>query len=389
MEAVTAQYPGDLANPEAVASWMAEVAKNEYGLPGILPVMTSCVELTDAWTSPGDVKNVPGYLGAVDFDSLGYFQQRPSQGWGTPEQLTDADYALRAFCRAAAKLKDWEWNENTTDAAVLGRWCQEVQRSGVPDAYRDKGYPMAIKLLQASQVVPEPDGRWAATPQRKVGADKDGWIRDLTTNAYIYTNANVTYRADGEGWLYAPSSEPSRHLPPPAATAATADTAAATAATAATADTAATRAATWDWWTRDGGPYREPFELGDGSYVDAHPTRYDDVWRPDIDAWARYLVDNYHVWCNTYFDHPPEEEWAGNYDHVSFDVWDYAGRGFDIDPAVGWEIFNLLCFDPNEPNISWIIWQAKIYHAGNGWAGWDWGWNKHTWHMDHIHVTYH
>jgi hypothetical protein len=373
MEAVTAQYPGDDANPEDVARWMAEVAKNEYALPGILPVMTSCVELTDAWTEPGDVKDVRGYLDAVDHDSFGYFQQRPSQGWGTREQLIGADYALRAFCRAAAKLKDWEWNENTTDAAVLGRWCQEVQRSGVPDAYRDKGYPMAIKLLQASQVVPEPDGRWAATPQRKVGADKDGWIIDLKTNEYIYTNANVTYRVDGEGWLYAPSPEPSRHLPPPAATA----------------DTAATAAATWDWWTRDGGPYREPFELGDGSYVDAHPTRYDDVWRPDIDEWARYLVDNYHVWCNTYFDHPPEEEWAGDYDGVSFDVWDYAGRGYDIDPAVGQEIFRLLFYYKGEPNISWIIWQRRLYSARNAWAGERWGHNKHTWHDDHIHVTYH
>ena len=46
----TNTYPGDLANPEDVARWMAEVAKDEYGLPGILPVMTSCVELTAAWT---------------------------------------------------------------------------------------------------------------------------------------------------------------------------------------------------------------------------------------------------------------------------------------------------------------------------------------------------
>jgi len=106
----TNTYPGDLANPEDVARWMAEVARDEYGLPGILPVMTSCVELTAAWTAPGDVKSVPGYLGAVDYDSLGYFQQRSSQGWGYPAQLTDADYALRAFCREAAKLKDWEWN---------------------------------------------------------------------------------------------------------------------------------------------------------------------------------------------------------------------------------------------------------------------------------------
>lgn len=73
------KYPGDDANPEDVARWMAAVAEEEYGLPGILPVITSCVELTDAWTAPGDVKDVRGYLKAVDHDSVGYFQQRQAR----------------------------------------------------------------------------------------------------------------------------------------------------------------------------------------------------------------------------------------------------------------------------------------------------------------------
>jgi hypothetical protein len=349
------KYPGDLANPEDVARWMAAVAQEEFGLSGILPVMTSCVELTDAWTAPGDVKDVPGYLGAVDFDSLGYFQQRPSQGWGTREQIIGADYALRAFCGAAARLKDFEWNKDTTDAGVLGRWCQEVQRSGVPDAYRDKGYPLARKLLQASPGLVAPE---TASPQRKVGADKDGWIIDLKTNEYLYTNANVTYRSDNSGWLYAPSPESPQKEP---------------------------LKKDWTWPT----DLQEVGLQGDGSYVDLHPSRYDTVWRGDIEEWARYLVDKYDVWCNTYFDHPPEEEVAGYYDDVSFDVWHSAGRGNDIDPAVGQQIFNELFNYKGKPDISWIIWQATIYHAGNKWAGQPFGFNKHTWHNDHIHVTYH
>jgi len=360
----TNTYPGDLANPEDVARWMAQVAKDEFGLPGILPVMTSCVELTAAWTGPGDVKTVPGYLGAVDFDSLGYFQQRPSMGWGKPAQLTDANYALRAFCRAAAKFKDWEWNEDTTDAGLLGMWCQAVQRSAFPDAYRDKGYPMASKLLQAS-APPGTLGPGAGWPQRKIGPDKDGWIVDLKTKEYISTAPNITYRADDSGWLYAPAAEPSQPEPRPEPV---------------------TR---WDWWTWDGNNFFQPFDFGDGSYADAHPTRYDDVWRADIEGWARYLVNNYNVWCNTYVDHPPEEEAAGFYDNVSFDVWDRSGRGGAIDPAVGQEIFNLLLNDPNEPNISWMIWQGTIYGAWNGWAGEPFGTNPFSWHYDHIHCTYH
>ncbi|MEV0760638.1 hypothetical protein [Nocardia sp. NPDC050435] len=37
---------------------------------------------------------------AVDYDSLGLFQQRPSAGWGTPEQLIDPVYATEAFLAA-------------------------------------------------------------------------------------------------------------------------------------------------------------------------------------------------------------------------------------------------------------------------------------------------
>ncbi len=141
------EYPGDLADPDVVARWMARVAYEEYLIAAILPVQTSYVELTRAWTGPGDVRTVPGYLGAVDYDSLGYFQQRPSMGWGTPEQLTDANYALRQFCQVAYGVSGGEWHKDQTDPRILGEWCQAVQRSGVPDAYREKGYPAATKLI--------------------------------------------------------------------------------------------------------------------------------------------------------------------------------------------------------------------------------------------------
>ncbi|WP_051452216.1 hypothetical protein [Actinospica robiniae] len=36
---------------------------------------------------------------AVDHDSLGLFQQRPSCGWGTPSQLNDPTYAAKAFLK--------------------------------------------------------------------------------------------------------------------------------------------------------------------------------------------------------------------------------------------------------------------------------------------------
>ncbi|MGH8882794.1 MAG: M23 family metallopeptidase, partial [Stackebrandtia sp.] len=68
------------------------------------------------------------YDTAVDHDSLGLFQQRPSQGWGTPEQLTDPEYAAGAFYDSLLEVTGWE-TLPITDAA------QAVQKSAYPDAY--------------------------------------------------------------------------------------------------------------------------------------------------------------------------------------------------------------------------------------------------------------
>ena len=65
-----------------------------------------------------------------DRDSAGLFQQRPSQGWGTFEQVTDPWYAINAFYDELADVEGYESME-VTDAA------QEVQRSGFPEAYAD------------------------------------------------------------------------------------------------------------------------------------------------------------------------------------------------------------------------------------------------------------
>ncbi|MET7563707.1 C40 family peptidase [Streptomyces sp. NPDC005479] len=76
-----------------------------------------------------------------DRDSLGLFQQRPSQGWGTRAQILDPVYAATKFYKALKSLKDWE-NMPVTVAA------QKVQKSGVPDAYA-KHEALATALQQA------------------------------------------------------------------------------------------------------------------------------------------------------------------------------------------------------------------------------------------------
>lgn len=65
-----------------------------------------------------------------DRDSLGIFQQRPSQGWGTAEQILDPYYATNAFYDALARVDGYESMRVTVAA-------QKVQRSGFPEAYAD------------------------------------------------------------------------------------------------------------------------------------------------------------------------------------------------------------------------------------------------------------
>ena len=63
-----------------------------------------------------------------DRDSVGLFQQRPSQGWGTRAQLMNPTYAINAFYDALVKVNGYE-TMVITDAA------QRVQLSGFPGAY--------------------------------------------------------------------------------------------------------------------------------------------------------------------------------------------------------------------------------------------------------------
>ncbi|GIH16117.1 hypothetical protein [Rugosimonospora africana] len=72
-------------------------------------------------------------------DSIGLFQQRPSQGWGTPDQLRDPTYAATKFYQKLLAIPNWE-SMPLTDVA------QAVQRSAFPSAYA-KWEPDATLLV--------------------------------------------------------------------------------------------------------------------------------------------------------------------------------------------------------------------------------------------------
>jgi cell wall-associated NlpC family hydrolase len=80
--------------------------------------------ITAAFTESGLI-NLP----FGDRDSLGLFQERPSQGWGTPEQIMNPVYATQQFLKHLVALPGWK----SLDPAVA---AQAVERSAFPDRYK-------------------------------------------------------------------------------------------------------------------------------------------------------------------------------------------------------------------------------------------------------------
>nr|WSX75897.1 NlpC/P60 family protein [Streptomyces sp. NBC_00899] len=83
------------------------------------------------------LRNLP----SGDRDSVGLFQQRPSQGWGTPTQLLDPVYASSKFYSALLSVPGWQ-------QLTVAQAAQAVQKSALPDAYAT-WEPLATALQQA------------------------------------------------------------------------------------------------------------------------------------------------------------------------------------------------------------------------------------------------
>ncbi|MEV0901098.1 VCBS repeat-containing protein [Actinoplanes sp. NPDC049802] len=125
----------------------------ERGLPQRAAVIAVTTAITES--------TLHNYLSAVDHDSLGLFQQRPSQGWGRPGQLTDARYSTWAFLDAMLrKYPGGKWM--TGD---IGAICQRVQISAFPMAYAPEVHDAQIlvaALWAQTAVGPAPSAVKAA-----------------------------------------------------------------------------------------------------------------------------------------------------------------------------------------------------------------------------------
>lgn len=133
-----------------------------------------------------------------DRDSVGLFQQRPSQGWGTQKQLMDPYYASRAFYRALERIDGWE-HEDITEIA------QKIQVSGYPEAYRD--HEADARVLASVLTGQSPAGIGCLIRDR-AAADPGGLAASLRKTYKISPHRSgsvitVKARTEALAWSYA------------------------------------------------------------------------------------------------------------------------------------------------------------------------------------------
>jgi hypothetical protein len=139
---VAAQMRGVVSFTQGAASgqakrWTREQIENARKIVEIGKQVGASEKQIRAALSAGIVESRLRNLPHGDRDSLGIMQQRPSQGWGSRDQVTNVDYAIRKFFEAAMTA-----SQNGTP----GQLAQRVQRSAFPRRY-DQHMPQADELL--------------------------------------------------------------------------------------------------------------------------------------------------------------------------------------------------------------------------------------------------
>jgi hypothetical protein len=108
-----------------------------------------------------------------DLDSVGVFQQRPSQGWGTPEQLQDPVYATRKFFVALEKVKGYK-------KLPLHQAAQAVQRSADGTAYAEHEPQATILAGAFTGRVPKAVHCWYPPADKPVASHAETARKQLT-----------------------------------------------------------------------------------------------------------------------------------------------------------------------------------------------------------------
>ena len=146
-----AARPGDAPTPNDMTILCAVPAQHDPNVINTVYRVGERLNVSDkvmlAGFEAGWVESHMNNLNCGDSDSLGVFQQRPSQGWGTPEQIMNVDYAATQFFSRAIN------SERGNPGYDAWEIAQDVQRSCCPLRYRDAAAKARalIALVQPSK----------------------------------------------------------------------------------------------------------------------------------------------------------------------------------------------------------------------------------------------
>lgn len=122
-----------------------------------------------------------------DRDSLGLFQQRPSQGWGTEEEVLDPRYASNKFFEKLERIPGWE-DMRITDAA------QAVQLSAYPEEYQQWAEDSQVMV---SAYIGDADG--ALTCRHSTDHETEPSVAALTAALLNDWGDDTVYTEDADG----------------------------------------------------------------------------------------------------------------------------------------------------------------------------------------------
>ena len=112
----------DLATDQAANAALISAIAVQRGLPARAASIALATSMQES-----KLRNI-GHGDQAGPDSRGLFQQRPSQGWGTEQEVMDPYHATNAFYDALETIPGYESLPITAAA-------QQVQRSAYPGAY--------------------------------------------------------------------------------------------------------------------------------------------------------------------------------------------------------------------------------------------------------------
>jgi murein DD-endopeptidase MepM/ murein hydrolase activator NlpD len=183
-------------HPGAVGKWSTTQVDNAAVIVAVgrnltMPARAWVIAVATAMTE-SRLTNL-GDLGARnDHDSLGLFQQRPSQGWGQPAQLLDPVYAATAFYRALKRVHGWETMPVTVAA-------QKVQRSSFPDRYaeHETDAERVVAAVTGAATITDLPGASLANCGQPAAVSPGGWTQPV--HAPIVSGFRTPKRPNHQG----------------------------------------------------------------------------------------------------------------------------------------------------------------------------------------------